>query len=253
MLSTLQKNRFKNSNRVKIINRSFMDLPLVDKRPCFVLAMEVWDNLAQDIIEYDSDGCLLEGLVVTNEDARYYDIPGKYSIEFENVKDELILKTVNVLDEIGFKSRSLRWSFKDCITFLGYQPMHRWQFIPTGIFQFLQTLKSRLPNARLLASDFDHLPDATPGHGGPVVQTRFQGDTVSCSTFLLKKGLFDIFFPIDFNIAKRMTESILSRPYEVIKHRDFLTRYGEIDKTRTISGYNPMLEEFENVSFLASL
>lgn len=68
-------------------------------------------------------------------------------------------------------------------------------FVPTKAISFLERLRTRLPQHRLLVADFDQLPDAVPGRTGPVVQTRIGGAMVPCETFLVKQGLFDIFFP----------------------------------------------------------
>ena len=68
-------------------------------------------------------------------------------------------------------------------------------FIPTKAVLFLESLRSRLPNHRMLVADFARLPDAVPGRNGPVVQTRYGGSMVPCETILVKQGYFDIFFP----------------------------------------------------------
>jgi hypothetical protein len=68
-------------------------------------------------------------------------------------------------------------------------------WIPTKATHFLERLRDRLPNHRLMVADFDSLPEAVEGRSGPVVQTRYGGSMVPCETFLVKQGYFDIFFP----------------------------------------------------------
>ena len=68
-------------------------------------------------------------------------------------------------------------------------------FIPTKAVLFLEHLRKRLPNHRLLIADFAELPDTVKGRNGPVVQTRYGASMVPCETFLVKQGYFDIFFP----------------------------------------------------------
>lgn len=68
-------------------------------------------------------------------------------------------------------------------------------WIPTKATYFLERLRDRLPNHRLMVADFDSLPEAVEGRSGPVVQTRYGGSMVPCETFLVKQGYFDIFFP----------------------------------------------------------
>jgi hypothetical protein len=68
-------------------------------------------------------------------------------------------------------------------------------FIPSKAVLFLERLRKRLPNHRLLVADFSELPEAVKGRNGPVVQTRYGQSMVPCETFLVKQGYFDIFFP----------------------------------------------------------
>ena len=59
-------------------------------------------------------------------------------------------------------------------------------------------------------SDFDELPDTVPGRLAPVVQTRYEGQSVTCSTYLVSQGWFDIFFPTDFRFLRDMYEWVMA-------------------------------------------
>ena len=37
---------------------------------------------------------------------------------------------------------------------------------------------------------------------------------------------------------------------EVVDHAEFLTRYGEVERTRVRDGTNPMVESYENAKFI---
>ena len=86
------------------------------------------------------------------------------------------------------------------------------EFIPTRLLSLLTTLRRHFPRHRLLLSDFSSLPDTIEGVTAPVVQTRYMNTMVPCSTFLVKQGYFDIFFPTDFERLRDMYEHILSQP-----------------------------------------
>lgn len=251
-LHQLQRQKFSHNNRVKLINRSFLEWQQVESRECFVLAFEVWDNLSQDIIGFSSCGDLLQGVVVHDESAKYYDIPGKLDVSLVPASDKLISETVAALDDVEFKWRSLDWSPRQLFKFLGFNQAYKWQYIPTGIMSFLKVIGQFFPQSSLIVSDFDYLPDTTPGFGAPVVQTRYNGDTINCSTILLQKGLFDIFFPTNFDVVSRLFCKMVKKQASVLKHKHFLEKYADCSSTSTRSGYNPMLEEFENVSFFLS-
>lgn len=131
------------------------------------------------------------------------------------------------------------------------------EFIPTKLFLFLETLKSYFPNHRLVLSDFSYLPDAVEGINGPVVQTRYKGTMVPCSTYMVQPGWFDIFFPTDFELLRQMYLLVCrgsragnDRTVKVMTHKQFCERYGDLERTTTRSGENPMLMYYENVKFL---
>ena len=56
------------------------------------------------------------------------------------------------------------------------------EFIPTRLMQFFDILAKYFPNHRLLTSDFHDLPDTIKGINAPVVQTRYQRQTVPVTT-----------------------------------------------------------------------
>lgn len=228
---------------------------VVDERPCVILAMEVFDNLAHDLIKYRTDdGVLLEGWVGSDESAAYGSVPGKLWLEWRESNDPLIRQFVHEAEKVGWQSPSLRG-----------KPLHRlleriappgtytnpWstEFIPTGAFSILQRLRRQFPRHSLLASDFYKLPDTIPGHNGPVVQTRFRNQSVPCSTFMLARGLFDIFFPVNFDLIGKLHGA---KERKIWSHQQFIRQFASpqaITATSTKSGYNPMLQDFENVQF----
>lgn len=87
------------------------------------------------------------------------------------------------------------------------------EYIPTRLLSLLKSLRTHFPRHRLLLSDFSSLPDTIPGINAPVVQTRFRNTTVPCSTFMVRQGYFDIFFPTNFGRLRDMYEYILSLPH----------------------------------------
>jgi len=253
-LHAIQKTRLTSfSPRVKHYCESILEWKFRDNRPCFIIAMEVLDNLPHDRIMYQSDGELMQGVVWTNDRAKYSDVPGKYVEVFVPANDKVILELVGLMDKVGWISPSLRWTLRDLVShvpYFEYSNSMRSEFIPTGPYQFIKQVTKLFPNHRLVISDFDRLPDTIQGHQSPVVQTRYQGDTVNCSTYLLQRGLFDIFFPINFGLLSKLYKEIVKRDSKIMRHKEFCVKYGDVEKTKTRSNYNPMLEDFENVSML---
>ena len=130
----------------------------------------------------------------------------------------------------------------------------RGEFIPTNGFLLMERLRNLFPNHRAILADFSELPDSITGKSAPVVQTRLNGKTVACSTYMLPKGEYDIFFPTDFELMAKIHEqqggSSNNKKALVLTQADFLRKYGDLSKTRTRGGYNPMVDEYHNMKFL---
>ena len=256
--SRQQASLLSSTKNIKFHNWSALAPPadFHEPRPCTIIALEVFDNLPHDLIKYrNEDGVLLEGHVGSNEEAAYGSVPGKLWLEWRECRDSLIAEFVQEAESIGWQSASLRGhSMRRLLERIAppgsYVNPWSTEFIPTGAHSLLKQLKTKFPEHRLLASDFSRLPEAIAGHNGPVVQTRFRNQSVACSTFLLARGLFDIFFPVNFELIRALHGRQQSG--KIWNHREFLEKFASkraIEATTTRSGYNPMLQDFGNVQF----
>ncbi|KAJ2574989.1 hypothetical protein GGH95_003823, partial [Coemansia sp. RSA 1836] len=139
------------------------------------------------------------------------------------------------------------------------------EFVPTKAFEFCKILGRYFPLHRLVLSDFYKLPDTIPrAVSAPVVQTRFNGSMVPCETYLVQPGWFDIFFPTDFELLRRIYDAECRPPHQhkgttgeragsrVCTQREFALENAALAQTRTRSGENPMLDFYENNKFLLS-
>ncbi|KAI0792037.1 DUF185-domain-containing protein [Abortiporus biennis] len=205
---------------VTITHKSIFHWNKLEPAPCFFLAMEVIDNFAHDMIRYDLQTLEpYQGLVTIDQN-------GDFSTYFSRVTDPLIASFLSLrrrlnhspsISQILQRSASLR----NIYTNLPFAPnLSKPEYIPTRLLSLLRTLRKFFPRHRLLLSDFSSLPDTIPGINSPVVQTRYQNTTVPCTTFLVKQGYFDIFFPTDFERLRDMYEHILSQPYESASSSD---------------------------------
>ncbi|WVW82166.1 hypothetical protein I302_104172 [Kwoniella bestiolae CBS 10118] len=189
---------------------------------CFVVALEVFDNFAHDMIRYDiSTLTPYQGIVAI-------DASGDFTMIYEPISDPLIRRVLAYkrllppspstnppLSPPLLYSNLLR-SLYSSLPFSANlsQP----DFLPTKSILFLEHLREKLPNHRLLISDFDTLPDAVEGRNGPVVQTRYGGSMIPCETFLVKQGYFDIFFPTDFELLRDIYSVIMNSPSQSSTH-----------------------------------
>lgn len=167
-------------NRVEIINRSIFDWNTYVHSPCFFLALEVFDNFGHDTIRYDCHtGLPQQGGVLIDADGDFHEY---YSPQLDPVAARF-LRVRQAAARRPFPSplgskylRGLRTA----------SPFNKDfslpEYIPTRLMQFCDVLNQYFPAHRLVASDFSSLPDAVPGLNAPVVQTRYQRQTVPVTT-----------------------------------------------------------------------
>ncbi|KAJ3297447.1 hypothetical protein HDU79_003528 [Rhizoclosmatium sp. JEL0117] len=241
----------KRAHNVKIVNQSIFEYEGVVRDPCFVIAMEVIDNFSHDVVRYTTDtGTPVQGIVLVDED-------GDYQEAFEPVSDPLIQRYLTLRDSWSKGKRPAvlahpAWrSIRNMLPFSSN--LTEREFLPTMNMLFLEKLHKNFPNHRLLLSDFDYLPDTVQGHTAPVVQTRYKGTMVPCSTYLVQPGWFDIFFPTNFEDMAKMYKSVSGRDAVVITQRDFLVEnVVDVEGVRTGSGEVPMFDFYKNFKFIVS-
>ncbi|KAJ9079121.1 hypothetical protein DSO57_1038813 [Entomophthora muscae] len=239
-------------HNVSIINCSIFEWNTLVPEPCFFIALEVLDNFAHDVIRYDilKGDAPYQGLVLTGPDGAFEEV-------FEPAHDPLIKEYLDIRKNIGYNSPLLDnplWRRSRAKLPFAHFLTSR-EFIPTRAFQFLQILHDRFPSHHLIMSDFFKLPDAVDGWMGPVVQTRYKNTMVPCSTYMVQPGWFDIFFPTDFELFKRVYDHLgkaRSDSSSVMTQHDFLLKFGDLNSTTTKSGENPFLTYYENNKFFLS-
>ena len=189
------------------------------------------------------------------------------------MQDPLIIKYMKILQELKPKevfknnlnlfrrlSNALRYQFTS--SGLIFQPffdeLHNSEFVPTGSLLFFQKLADYFPNHSLILSDFDSIEtgDQSKGRNAPRVQSRYGGVSITADSYLVPRGMYDIFFQTDFDLASKLYSTIYKKPTlrtRILKHEEFSKKYsGDILATTTKNGYNPLLNDFKNVSFLLS-
>ncbi|KAI8379423.1 S-adenosyl-L-methionine-dependent methyltransferase [Radiomyces spectabilis] len=238
---------------VKVINKSIFDWNVTVPDQCFFLGMEVIDNFAHDLIRYDLETLQpYQGIVSI-------DSKGDYTELYEPLQDNLIQQYLQTRKQTRYLSPVLsRKLWHKFLKSLPIAPnMTSPEFIPTKLFMLLQMLKTYFPQHRLILSDFSSLPDAVEGVDAPVVQTRYKGTMVPCSTYMVQPGWFDIFFPTNFELLRDMYLLVCrgsgnDKSVKVMTHREFCERYGDVERTTTRSGENPMLMYYENMKMLVT-
>ncbi|KAK4688906.1 hypothetical protein P7C73_g1206, partial [Tremellales sp. Uapishka_1] len=219
MLSKGQRERAKKEgfgDRVKVINEDFFKWEGGGSEPCFVVALEVFDNFAHDMLRYDLNTLTPLQAVVA------IDATSDFSLLYEPLTDPLLRRSLAYRRLLPTSSSTsppisapllMSPLLRKAYASLPFAPnLSEPDFIPTKAVMFLERLRDRLPAHRLLVADFDELPEAVEGRNGPVVQTRYGDSMVPCETFLVKQGYFDIFFPTDFELLRDVYSLIMNSP-----------------------------------------
>ncbi|CAA0819872.1 Protein of unknown function (DUF185 [Striga hermonthica] len=236
-----------------------------EEQPCWVIMLEVLDNLPHDLI------------FSKNQVAPWMEVWVEKRHEgldlcelYKPIEDPLIASCMEILDlaKDGTTHGAMAASFARSIwAKILSKPRRCW--LPTGCFKLLQVLHSALPKMSLIASDFSYLPDVRiPGERAPLVAAKEDGNSLDYNNYLDAKGDADIFFPTDFWLLERMDHycSGWLRPKQdtsskkgkkrrtlTLDTSSFMEEFGLPTKTRTKDGYNPMLDDFKNTKFYLSV
>ena len=259
---------FASFTRASLITKMFTQnrASLLPSKSLYVLFLyiESWfidfllqDNFAHDAVRYNLNPTPDLAYLAPLETYVSYDPTHKhFEEEFEPVHDPLIQRYLRLRDQTSYSSPLKKPSLGSRLRqhFPLAPNVSPPEFIPTMQMYFLERLHARFPRHRLILSDFDALPTQVEGVNAPVVQTRQRGLMIPCSTYMVSKGWFDIFFPTQFELMQEMyaliTASSKQKRHTVVQtHREFLEKYGNVQATCTKSGENPMLENYQNMKF----
>ncbi|CEH17677.1 hypothetical protein CBOM_04074 [Ceraceosorus bombacis] len=203
------------AGKVRVVNQNFLEWKDTVLAPCFVIALEVLDNLTHDVVRYSTSTLQpYQGLVSI-------DATGDMEDLYEPVRDPLISRYLQLSRAVRGTAvpisaprhlTSLPSSIRKVLSehFPLYPNLTPPQYIPTGQLRLLDVLRSKFPQHRLIASDFHSLPDAIEGVDAPVVQTRLNGTMVPVTTFKVLQGFFDIFFPTNFQMLRDIYTRVMS-------------------------------------------
>lgn len=245
-----------------------------------IIATEVLDNLPHDFVRIQQAGRLNDEIVV--EQARVHVKPdadmndrSSRSLHWDSgiTVDAKTTEAMNAFDLFRNDNHSgsgdtfsnfLRKAMDTIISSgAGGSGGGQEVWVPTGCYQLLESLLKVAPNASFTIADFTSFPGTLPGLLGPVVQrvrrgSAFVYDTVHEAPF----GEVDIMFPTDFHRVAHAHDSFRNGGskisstqfnYEIITQADFFNRFANEDDIRSTTckdGFNPVLQDFKNVSIL---
>jgi hypothetical protein len=151
------------------------------------------------------------------------------------------------------------------------EPVVDAQYLPTRTYMMFKNVITALPNPKFIVADFNELPppNIPRQYSVPITQPKIytrarrpplvafkdpnSGVSIDFPSYLSAEGSCDVFFPSDFPVFAKILDSLTNKTTtKVLSSKEFLRKYAAIENTKTMSGYNPMLEDFANTNFLLS-
>lgn len=208
-----------------------------------VVACEVLDNFAHDLVRVGRDG-VRQGLVRDGREWEWRD----------GVEDDVreAMEGFGLLEDRGW------WMEMNSRLERAVMGGDEDVWVPVVAWKLLRRLGA-LPLKSLTLCDFDHLPGASVGRNAPIVQ-RVNGAGSACVYSELLEAPFgevDIMFPTDFYaLEQAFWRAAGPKSFgrsEILKQSRFFAKFGDasdVQKTTCMDGYNPVLNEFSNASVL---
>jgi SAM-dependent methyltransferase len=241
--------------------------------PCFVMMMEVLDNLPHDRVWRQGPGgdwhqTLVRSTAEGDADASRPGLARREAFDeaVAPVGDPLIRRCLEAFEAQGGldgSGQGVQASLARLLRLaVGGGSGGDAAFLPTGALRLFDALHAVRPNHRLVAADFDALPEVVvDGWNAPLVATTRGGSTFDHGTYLVPRGQADIFFPTCFNLMRRLyLDSAAAsgagegRAVEWMKTERFVRRFAPsaAAAAATAGGYNPLLEDYSNTAVLLS-
>ena len=137
---------------------------------CFVVALEVLDNLPHDRVLPTDDpnhNCTMQTRVFARRRAEDNAVFG-FEQRLEPMTDPLLRRACDAIEQGQSGEASVAKSFGKSFGNFSKRFIDRWlrgesdwdaRFVPTGALSLLETLHRKRPGHRLIAADFDSLPN----------------------------------------------------------------------------------------------
>ncbi|KAL8172289.1 hypothetical protein V2J09_024093 [Rumex salicifolius] len=235
----------------------------VQQQPCWVIMLEVLDNLPHDLIYSEDQVSPWKEVWVKKQPDRI--LPSEL---YRSVQDPLIKRCMEILKLESTAEGSVLASYARNI-WAKVSPKPRRCWLPTGCLKLMDSLHSAIPKMSLIASDFSFLPDVRlSGERAPLVSSKKGGSSSDYDSYLEAKGDADIFFPTDFWLLEQIdhycagwlkthkeekSKKGKKRRAMTIDTSVFMEEFGLPSKTRTKDGYNPLLDDFKNTKVYISV
>lgn len=232
---------------------------------CCVILCEVLDNVQHDCIRLvpGVSSSLLRRAELDVEECRV--LPNG-ALDWQPLSDPLVAAVAELGQEhISRHTTSLASLISRSLLFDHAETR---AYLPTGAYELFRNLRSVFCEVGkpvlLVVADFHAFPNALPGFLGPVIQSKQAGVTrelTSLEDFVAQPSSnWDIMFPTRFELTKTLVESAFGRQLTgAVCHpqgsffKNVVADPELAKATTTKSGYNPLFEDYRNMSIMSFL
>ncbi|GMH08026.1 hypothetical protein Nepgr_009866 [Nepenthes gracilis] len=206
----------------------------VQQQPCWVIMLEVLDNLPHDLIYAENQVSPWKEVWIEKQPQR--STPSEL---YKPVQDPLIACCMEILG-IDLNARGNRMMSAPRSIWSKVFPKPRRRWLPTGCLKLMGALHGALPKMSLIISDFSYLPDVRiTGERAPLVSSKKDGNSSDHDSYLDAEGDADIFFPTEFWLLERMDHYCSGW----LKPKDTSSKEGKKRRTITLDT-SAFMEEF---------
>ena len=239
---------------------------LKSNKDCYVILLEILDNLPHDKIRISRDlktvsETWIEIDPITNERKETFkNLENKYIKVCFEVFRELYGNKGNLSPEM-FMSKGVIQKFKNLFNKIIFTQKDLAIYLPTGFYKIAEQINANYPKVNFILSDFCSLPlngNSSPDIieiNPPIISTKMDVAHESKDykfVFEPAFGTADIFFPTDFELIRSVLESVQHKKYNIESPEQFFEKHADTTWARTRSDYNPMFSDFANTRFLYS-
>ncbi|KAI6041216.1 S-adenosyl-L-methionine-dependent methyltransferase [Pisolithus marmoratus] len=265
-LARIQRERLRragHSNRtVNVLHRSIFAWRKTERAPCYVLATEVVDNFAHDVVRYDVRTLEpLQGEVAIDD-------AGEFIPYYTRITDPLVSSFLSLRRRLSHQP-ALPWylrssALRRTYPLLPFAPnlsppepafAVRWSPVRRSSFDKDTLISSSQPAFEPLRDMYEYILEQPAGivaEADDLDHSRMSPLTSTSSPLSLGMQFFSPSNrrPPHDGISSASGLAVGERKSSVYSHAEFMGTYADLGKTQLGNGENPMLEFYKNVQVL---
>mmetsp|Transcript_13853 Transcript_13853/g.23626 ORF Transcript_13853/g.23626 Transcript_13853/m.23626 type:complete len:325 (+) Transcript_13853:229-1203(+) len=225
-----------NLDQIQIFNQSIFDFKVKESKHCFVIGLEILDNMPHDRLYMNKETGRFDQQAVISMERDGETTEERLSESRVDISDALTLEFLKLyesmpqLDHIAL-THKIKFSgvikrLKDLIDQVRFkEAMVNNVYAPTATLGLFKHVNRLIPNHQIILADFDCFLTSTSygelkGINQPIITNKLEGPTKwqEYDTYLIERGAADICFPSDFQFLQHAYESITNKPASVYKN-----------------------------------